>query len=210
MNEHDRNHASNDFKIPLAATTTVPSPSLVVNSMFTALAQSLLPSSTNQQQQLLVDLQAAANLVSKAKSVTNQHELHSHLSNTRTDCQDNLPHLTQAKRRATHNAVERRRRDRINQHIQQLAKLIPDCSNYVKNQSKTAVLEKTISYVHELRTQNMALVKQTVDAGIILHENDVLRERIRAIEQENGVLKSLLTKQNLLENTNDSASSPSL
>lgn len=88
-------------------------------------------------QQLLVDLQAAANLVSKAKSVTNatnQHELHSHLSNTRTDCQDNLPHLTQAKRRATHNAVERRRRDRINQHIQQLAKLIPDCSNYVKNQ----------------------------------------------------------------------------
>lgn len=42
--------------------------------------------------------------------------------------------MTQAKRRATHNAVERRRRDRINQHIQQLSKLIPDCSNYVKNQ----------------------------------------------------------------------------
>lgn len=135
--------------MPSATTTaTVPSPSVVVNSMLTALAQSLLPSSTNQQQvkrigrcislivafdslqQFLVDLQAAASLVSKAKvtstsTTTNQDELQS---------QDNLPHLTQARRRATHNAVERRRRDRINQHIQQLAKLIPDCSNYVKNQ----------------------------------------------------------------------------
>lgn len=56
------------------------------------------------------------------------------MQTNRTDNQDNLPHITQAKRRATHNAVERRRRDRINQHIQQLSKLIPDCSNYVKNQ----------------------------------------------------------------------------
>jgi hypothetical protein len=56
------------------------------------------------------------------------------MSTNRIDSQDIQPHMTQAKRRATHNAVERRRRDRINQHIQQLAKLIPDCSNYVKNQ----------------------------------------------------------------------------
>jgi hypothetical protein len=46
-------------------------------------------------------------------------------------------------------------------------------------QSKTAVLEKTIAYLHELRSQNLALVKQTVDAGIILHENDALRDRVR-------------------------------
>ncbi len=63
----------------------------------------------------------------------NSYEFNSHTS---TNSQDNLPHVTQAKRRATHNAVERRRRDRINQHIQQLSKLIPDCSNYVKNQVK--------------------------------------------------------------------------
>jgi hypothetical protein len=85
-------------------------------------------------------------------------------------------------------------------------------------------LEKTIAYVHELRTQNLALVKQTVDAGIILHENDVLRDRvcsrlkslnfnslfsfkIRVIEQENGVLKSLLTKQSLLGSNESSSSS---
>jgi hypothetical protein len=124
--------------------------------MLTALAQSLLPSSTNQQvqikqiiffklilkkfsfQQLLADLQAAATLVNKQKLLSpndnNQHELNSRIQTNRTDSQDNLPHITQAKRRATHNAVERRRRDRINQHIQQLSKLIPDCSNYVKNQ----------------------------------------------------------------------------
>jgi hypothetical protein len=90
-------------------------------------------------QQLLVDLQAAAaaaaTMASKQKISASDHHSNSvHLSNNRIDCADSLPHLTQAKRRATHNAVERRRRDRINQHIQQLAKLIPDCSNYVKNQ----------------------------------------------------------------------------
>ncbi|CAF1225028.1 unnamed protein product [Rotaria sp. Silwood1] len=198
MNEDEQSHEQNISKnLP----TTLQNPSLVVNSMLTALAQSLLPSSTNQQQ-FLADLQAAATLVNKQKlsstNDNNQYESNSHIKLNRTDNQDNLPHITQAKRRATHNAVERRRRDRINQHIQQLSKLIPDCSNYVKNQSKTVVLEKTIAYLHELRTQNLALVKQTVDAGIILHENDLLRDRIRVVEQENGVLKSLLTKQSLL------------
>ncbi|CAF0996178.1 unnamed protein product [Adineta ricciae] len=197
MNGRDHSHEQNEAK---TTPTPLQNPSLVVNSMLTALAQSLLPSSTNQQQ-LLADLQAAATLVTKQKiSSTNGNTPLELASSIRTDNHDNLPHVTQAKRRATHNAVERRRRDRINQHIQQLSKLIPDCSNYVKNQSKTAVLEKTIAYVHELRTQNLALVKQTVDAGIILHENDALRDRIRIIEQENGVLKSLLTKQSLLGN----------
>lgn len=196
MNGRDHSQEQNDLKTN--SSTNLQNSSLVVNSMLTALAQSLLPSSTNQQQ-ILADLQAAANLVNKQKSTSHhQHE---------SSSQDNLPQITQAKRRATHNAVERRRRDRINQHIQQLSKLIPDCSNYVKNQSKTAVLEKTIAYVHELRSQNLALAKQTVDAGIILHENDALRDRIRIIEQENGVLKSLLTKQSLLGNNESSSSS---
>ena len=128
--------------------------------MLTALAQSFLPSSTNQHvnlvalirsrspsslQQLLADLQVAASLGNKPKlssehSHGSQHDLHSHLPSNRTDHHEHIPHLTQAKRRATHNAVERRRRDRINQHIQQLAKLIPDCSNYVKNQVRVVRL----------------------------------------------------------------------
>lgn len=61
-------------------------------------------------------------------------------SHHRNECQSNHPHISQAKRRATHNAVERRRRDRINQHIQQLSKLIPDCSNFVKNQVNLSII----------------------------------------------------------------------
>lgn len=91
--------------------------------------------------QLLADLQAAASLVNKQKlSSTNDHTKHELISNSQTNKinnnDNNMPHITQAKRRATHNAVERRRRDRINQHIQQLSKLIPDCNNYVKSQVK--------------------------------------------------------------------------
>lgn len=89
---------------------------------------------------MLADLQAAAILTNKQKfpSInTDSNQLISHPSVNRTDNQDNLPQITQAKRRATHNAVERRRRDRINQHIQQLSKLIPDCSSYVKNQVRS-------------------------------------------------------------------------
>ncbi|CAF0826181.1 unnamed protein product [Didymodactylos carnosus] len=112
--------------------------------------------------------------------------------------EERLPKVGQEKRRATHNEVERRRRDRINQHIQQLAKLIPDCSTYVKSQSKTAVLEKTIQYVHELRTANQTLAKQGLAADRILQENDSLKDRIRLLQGENDMLKSLLAKGSLL------------
>ncbi|CAF1033249.1 unnamed protein product [Didymodactylos carnosus] len=110
--------------------------------------------------------------------------------------QEEVQHVGQEKRRATHNEVERRRRDRINQYIQQLIKLIPDCSAYVKSQSN--VLEKTIQYIHELCTANQTLAKQGLDADRSLQENDSLKERIRLLEDENDILKSLLTEQSHL------------
>ena len=67
--------------------------------------------------------------------------------------------MTQAKRRATHNAVERRRRDRINQHIQQLSKLIPDCSNYVKNQVRTCNDEQHVVNIFFRRVKQQSWKK---------------------------------------------------
>lgn len=39
------------------------------------------------------------------------------------------------RRRATHNEVERRRRDKINNWIAKLSKIIPDCSSMDNNKS---------------------------------------------------------------------------
>ncbi|GFY46058.1 upstream stimulatory factor 2 [Trichonephila inaurata madagascariensis] len=61
------------------------------------------------------------------------------------------------RRRATHNEVERRRRDKINNWIVKLSKIVPDCtSDHTKqgqfySQSKGGILAKACDYITELR-----------------------------------------------------------
>merc|ERR1739844_372694 len=57
-------------------------------------------------------------------------------------------------RRATHNEVERRRRDNINNWIMKLSKLLPDCNNHENSQgkhsqSKGGILAKACEYLAE-------------------------------------------------------------
>nr|1AN4_A Chain A, PROTEIN (UPSTREAM STIMULATORY FACTOR) [Homo sapiens]1AN4_B Chain B, PROTEIN (UPSTREAM STIMULATORY FACTOR) [Homo sapiens] len=60
------------------------------------------------------------------------------------------------KRRAQHNEVERRRRDKINNWIVQLSKIIPDSSmeSTKSGQSKGGILSKASDYIQELRQSN--------------------------------------------------------
>uniref|UniRef100_H2YL46 BHLH domain-containing protein n=1 Tax=Ciona savignyi TaxID=51511 RepID=H2YL46_CIOSA len=59
-------------------------------------------------------------------------------------------------RRVQHNEVERRRRDRINNWIMKLSKLVPDCQgdNTKQGQSKGGILAKTCEYILDLQTNN--------------------------------------------------------
>ncbi|KAI8051603.1 hypothetical protein BDF22DRAFT_744610 [Syncephalis plumigaleata] len=56
------------------------------------------------------------------------------------------------RRRESHNAVERRRRDNINEKIQELALLLPDCSNDPNNKpNKGAILRKSVDYIRRVQ-----------------------------------------------------------
>lgn len=102
------------------------------------------------------------------------------------------------RRRATHNEVERRRRDKINNWIAKLGKIIPECNtnasansngnssgegkaNY-ETQSKGGILAKACEYIGELRAANQGL-------GQCLRDNEKLRQEINALKQLIAQLK---------------------
>ncbi|XP_076238552.1 upstream stimulatory factor 1 isoform X1 [Calliopsis andreniformis] len=105
------------------------------------------------------------------------------------------------RRRATHNEVERRRRDKINNWIAKLGKIIPECNantnangsgssgegktNY-ETQSKGGILAKACEYIGELRAANQGL-------GQCLRDNEKLRQEIAALKQ----LVTQLKRENL-------------
>ncbi|XP_035726067.1 upstream stimulatory factor 2-like isoform X1 [Vespa mandarinia] len=115
------------------------------------------------------------------------------------------------RRRATHNEVERRRRDKINNWIAKLGKIIPECNattntsaggnsgegkaNY-ETQSKGGILAKACEYIGELRAANQGL-------GQCLRDNEKLRQEITALKQ----LISQLKRENLQLRTQLSSSS---
>lgn len=57
------------------------------------------------------------------------------------------------KRKMSHSAIERRRRDRINACFDHLKNIIPSCASHPDGWQKLTVLEKTIEYIHELRAK---------------------------------------------------------
>ncbi|XP_020288114.1 upstream stimulatory factor 2-like [Pseudomyrmex gracilis] len=113
------------------------------------------------------------------------------------------------KRRATHNEVERRRRDKINNWITKLGKIIPDCNigttivstsassgegkaNY-ETQSKGGILAKACEYITELRTANQTLVQCAQDNEKLRHEITALNQLVAELKRENLQLRSQIS-----------------
>ncbi|XP_050442646.1 upstream stimulatory factor 2 isoform X2 [Adelges cooleyi] len=100
-----------------------------------------------------------------------------------------------AKRRLTHNEVERRRRDKINQWIMYMSKIIPDCAEENKtnydNQSKGGILAKACDYINELKSTNQRLMDCVKEMETINRQNYDLRsenEELRGILSQHGLL----------------------
>lgn len=95
-------------------------------------------------------------------------------------------------RRATHNEVERRRRDNINNWIMKLSKLLPDCGNSgdsggggsqgKQSQSKGGILAKACEFLADMRNINQRLadsLKHTEEAN---QENERLSSQIEQLQ----------------------------
>ncbi|XP_014472069.1 PREDICTED: upstream stimulatory factor 2-like [Dinoponera quadriceps] len=112
------------------------------------------------------------------------------------------------RRRATHNEVERRRRDKINNWISKLGKIIPECNvgtttngsgnsgegkaNY-ETQSKGGILAKACEYIGELRATNQNLNQCLRDNEKLRQEITALKQLINQLKHENHQLRSQIT-----------------
>lgn len=127
------------------------------------------------------------------------HQYTSKVDGTRT--------VRDERRRATHNEVERRRRDKINNWIVKLSKIVPDCSqdhtkqgqlSAMASQSKGGILAKTCDYIHELRSSNIKMAESLKDTEQILSEADSLRRQYEELKAENVMLRNQLQQNGII------------
>ncbi|XP_006037824.1 upstream stimulatory factor 2 isoform X1 [Alligator sinensis] len=103
------------------------------------------------------------------------------------------------RRRAQHNEVERRRRDKINNWIVQLSKIIPDCNadNSKTGASKGGILSKACDYIRELRQTNQRMQETFKEAERLQMDNDLLRQQIEELKNENSLLRAQLQQHGI-------------
>ncbi|XP_026087913.1 upstream stimulatory factor 2-like isoform X2 [Carassius auratus] len=103
------------------------------------------------------------------------------------------------RRRAQHNEVERRRRDKINNWIVTLSKIIPDCNmdNTKTGASKGGILSKACDYIRELRQTNQRLQESYKEVERIQVDNELLRQQIEDLKNDNALLRAQLQQHGL-------------
>lgn len=100
-------------------------------------------------------------------------------------------------RRENHKEVERRRRESINDGINELARLVPGCEK-----NKGSILNRTVQYIHEVREQHnqqlekFTLEKLLLDKAINELSNmvDELQKMNNDLCQENAKLKDQVSE----------------
>ncbi|MGH0163199.1 UNVERIFIED_CONTAM: hypothetical protein FKN15_044750 [Acipenser sinensis] len=83
------------------------------------------------------------------------------------------------RRRAQHNEVERRRRDKINNWIVTLSKIIPDCNtdSSKTGASKGGILSKACDYIRELRQTNQRLQESFKEVERVQMDNELIKQQ---------------------------------
>ncbi|XP_059406763.1 upstream transcription factor 1, like [Carassius carassius] len=110
------------------------------------------------------------------------------------------------KRKAQHNEVERRRRDKINNWIVQLSKTIPDCNvDETKNgQSKGGILSKACDYIQELRQSNARLEEELNTVDRLRMDNQLLKQEMEEWKSKNQMIRAQLRQHGIAAASMDS------
>ncbi|KAK9303465.1 hypothetical protein QLX08_004867 [Tetragonisca angustula] len=108
------------------------------------------------------------------------------------------------RRRVTHNEVERRRRDKINNWISKLGKLLPECEQNATGdgdlktnfelQSKGGILARACQYITELRDVQENFQQSLDENAQLLEEARTLRQVVNQLRKENSELKDQIAK----------------
>lgn len=110
------------------------------------------------------------------------------------------------RRRATHNEVERRRRDKINNWIVTLSKLVPDCAQEhvkqgqtkVSENSKGGILSKACDYITELRNGNIRMAESLKESERLQVDLELLRQQCEDMKNENAMLRAQLQSHGII------------
>ncbi|KAJ8720117.1 hypothetical protein PYW07_012160 [Mythimna separata] len=95
------------------------------------------------------------------------------------------------KRRATHNEVERRRRDKINSWISKLANLVPN-SGLPDSASKGGILAKACDHITDLTEKHKRLEKLEVENEKLVLEILRLNQELSEVRKENSSMRNQL------------------
>ncbi|CAG9766575.1 unnamed protein product [Ceutorhynchus assimilis] len=107
------------------------------------------------------------------------------------------------RRRATHNEVERRRRDKINNWIARLAKILPESPQDLKGNgqydghSKGGILSKAFEHIIELQASETRLGTCIKENKKLVNAVEQLRTKNFSLENENTQLRELLKKHGI-------------
>jgi len=103
------------------------------------------------------------------------------------------------KRRATHNEVERRRRDKINNWISKLARMVPGCNqdHTKQGQSKGGILAKTADYIQDLLEENQRLKSNQKQYDRMLADMESLRAQLAQEKKDNARLRQTLERHDI-------------
>lgn len=94
--------------------------------------------------------------------------------------------------------MERRRRDKINNWIVTLSKIIPDCSvDSRTGASKGGILSKACDYIHELRQSNQRLQESYKEVERVEMDNELLRQQIEELKNDNALLRAQLQQHGI-------------
>ncbi|KAJ2951747.1 hypothetical protein O0L34_g13914 [Tuta absoluta] len=104
------------------------------------------------------------------------------------------------RRRATHNEVERRRRDKINSWITKLAALVPN-SGLPDTASKGGILAKACDHITELTEKGKRLEKLEMDNEKLVLEILRLNRELTELRKENTSMRSQLADNCIVTTT---------
>uniref|UniRef100_A0A4W5LA70 Upstream transcription factor 2, c-fos interacting n=1 Tax=Hucho hucho TaxID=62062 RepID=A0A4W5LA70_9TELE len=101
--------------------------------------------------------------------------------------------------RAQAHSIERRRRDKINNWIVTLSKIIPDCNidSTKTGASKGGILSKACDYIRELRQNNQRLLDGVKEVERVQVDNELCRQQIEELKNENALLRAQLQQHGI-------------
>jgi len=116
--------------------------------------------------------------------------------------QGGTAHLSQAEKRAHHNALERKRRDHIKESFHSLRDSVPSLNGEKGSASRAQILKQATDYIQFMTKKNGS---HQSDIDSLRRQNNTLEQQVRALEKAKSA--GSFAEKSLLKSSSSSSSS---